>query len=165
MNVYSAVVTGNTLATSRNKGTPSVEIQVRTTANLTTGESVAKTLTGNLWLSGKAIDSTTETLYKVFGWCGESFAELGNPILSGIQVDVVTEDEVYEGKSYEKLKFFNRPGESAAKPLTPADPAEARAIASQADAALRSFKASKASATAQGQKAYTGPTPGSGLPF
>jgi hypothetical protein len=170
--IYLATVTANTLAHSKEKGTPSVEIQVRTKLNLTTGEQIAKTMTGNLWLTASTADRTSDTLETVFGWAGQSFAELNMPVLAGIEVEVVTQEESYNGKTYEKIAFWNRPGESSARELKPVEAAQARAIASQYDAVLRNRKA-KAGTQAPAPRqqptaaapAYTGPEAGSDLPF
>lgn len=168
--IYLAVVTANTLAHSKEKGTPSVEIQVRTKLNLSTGEQIAKTMTGNLWLTSATTERTMETLANVFGWAGESFAELNMPVLAGIELEVVTQEESYNGKTYEKIAFWNRPGESSARELKPIEAAQARAIASQYDSVLRNYKA-KGHKPTPAPKAtptlpeYTGPEAGSDLPF
>jgi hypothetical protein len=159
MNFYSAIVMTNTLASSKNSSTPSVEIQVQTTKNLSDGTMVRKTLTGNLWLTAKAAERTMETLAHVFGWAGDSLQELNLSILQGIECEVVTEDEPYEGKTYEKVKFFNKVGESGARAVTPLEDAHARQIATQYDSVLRSFKAKGGKTSTPTKAALPAPAP------
>lgn len=138
--IYKAVVTGNTLATSKEKGTPSVEIQVRTSQEVG-GDAVAMTLTGSIWLTSKTTERAIETLDRVFGWNGNSFSELNNPILKGIECEITVEESEYNGKPQKKIAFFNRPGESGTRAMTAIDDTQARSIASQFDSALRAYKA------------------------
>lgn len=140
MKTYLAVVTANRLAESKENLTPSVEIQVKTIKYASTGEAIAKTLTGNLWLTDKASTRTIAALAETFGWCGQSLKDLNMPVLAGVEVEVVTEEESFNGKFYEKVKFFNRPGSSNSRKLEPSDESLARTIAARYDAALRGFK-------------------------
>lgn len=139
---YHGVVTTNCLRASKLKGTPSVTVQVHATTDISTGEAVDIVITGELWLTDKTIDNTLETLAHVFGWEGTSLRELNSPVLAGIEVDIVTHTETYEGKAFTKVDFFNRPGETGFG-LQKAQDGEADIIATKYDAALRQFRAGK----------------------
>lgn len=98
---YHAIVHENAIQTTQN-GTPSVAIKVRTDDG--------KFFIGHLWLTEKAAKRTMETLRNVFFFTGDSLNDLREPILSGRQCQITTEFEEYNGKSYEKISFFNPVG-------------------------------------------------------
>lgn len=171
--VYHAHVITNALALSGQNGTPSVAIQMRTTHDTATGEVFETTMTGNLWLTQNAAESSMRTLSHVFGWQGDTLQELNMPVLVGIECEIVVEDETYNGRTYPKIQFFNRPGEGGARSVLPIDEAAARSVASRFDSALRAFKAKGGAAgkpaSARTQHAYQGaesqhPTPPDDLP-
>lgn len=171
MNVYHAKVTSNALALSKNTGTPFVEIQVRTTHDVHTGEVHETTLTGSLWLTDKTAENTIKTLDYVFGWAGNSMQELNAPVLVGTECEIVVEDEEYNGRTTRKIQFFNRPGEGGARQVKPLEESAARSVSSRFDAALRAFKAKNGgSSQRQPVKAQDGPdsqhpTPPDDLPY
>lgn len=175
MNTYHAKVVSNVLSLSRNTGTPSVEIQVRTTHDVQTGEVYETTMTGNLWLTDNATERSMETLSHVFGWSGRSLQDLNAPCLCGIECEIVVEDELYNGRTVRKIKYFNRPGEGGGRNLTPLDESAARSVASRFDAALRAFQAKGGAPTRHPprqptQSQYGGhesqhPTPPDDLPY
>jgi hypothetical protein len=106
-----SVVLSNTLAVSEKKGTPSVKIQLQTR------DEQPRILYADLWLSDAAYEGSVNTLREVFGWQGVDIREFANPILAGLDVDAVCEQEWYqpdggEGKNQEKVKFLNAPGGS-----------------------------------------------------
>jgi hypothetical protein len=152
--IYKAIVTSNILAKSKEKGTPSVEIQVCTVSEQPSGNPVAMTLTGNLWLTPDTADRTTETLAYVFGWAGNSFTELNKPILAGIECEITVEESVFNGRTQKNIAFFNKAGSLGSRTKEPIEDAQARAIASRFDGALRAYKA-KGGLVSQVSKATT----------
>ena len=150
--IYKAIVTANSLATSKDKGTPSVEIQVRTTNELPNGNQVALTLTGNLWLTPNTTDRTIETLAYVFGWAGNSFTELNKPILVGIECEITVEESEFNGRTQKKIAFFSKAGALGSRAKEPIEDAQARSIAALFDGALRAYK-SKGGPVSQVKKA------------
>lgn len=171
--VYHAQVITNALALSGQNSTPSVAIQVRTTHDTATGEVNETTMTGNLWLTQNAAEASIRTLGHVFNWQGVSLQELNAPVLVGCECEIVVEDETYNGKTYPKIQFFNRPGEGGARSVLPIDDAAARSVASRFDSALRAFKAKGGSTgkTSQGRQPdkqaadSQHPTPPDDLPY
>lgn len=110
-NTYRAVVISNTLQTSKEKGTPSVKIKVKTQFNiLEPNIAIDYTLYGDLWLTFKALKKTLKTLLEVFNWKGKFIEDLNKPILTGIECDVVVDEGDYNGKPTFDIQFFNRPG-------------------------------------------------------
>ena len=64
----------------------------------------------SLWLTEKAFDKSMKVLEDVFGWKGNNFDELNDPKrLAGIKVSLACENEEYNGKTTEKVKFINKP--------------------------------------------------------
>lgn len=163
METYSAIVLSNCLAESKTNKTPSVRIQVRTEKNIDTGEEKNLTLTGDLWLTQNAAPYTCETLDKVFGFSECSFAALNLPILEGKKCEVAIEYEEYEGQSYPKIKFFNRPG--SFRPLEKMDAGHAIAVASSVDAALLAYRQKKGLGKPQQQTKQASTNEADDLPF
>lgn len=70
------------------------------------------------WLSDKAIDNTIATLAKVFNFNGDLQALYsGKMTLAGMQCNITTEKETYEGKERTKVAWLNPPGGGGAKPM------------------------------------------------
>ncbi len=134
------IVTGNALAESKQKGTPSVKIALQTQ------DENPRTLYADLWLTDAAFDATVETLETVFGWGGMKLEELNEPVLVGIEVDAVCEIEEHEGREYEKVAFLNAPG--AGGGVKKMDDAQVKAVTSRLDAMLSRTRASRAGAGA-----------------
>lgn len=116
---YRAKVLNNVFAKSQNKGTPSIKIKVETAFNLKDPNTpVVEHLYGDLYLSDKAYENSFNTLENAFGWAGDNLIELNDPDrLAGVEVDVVVENEEYDGKTNPKIKFFNKPGGGQIKQL------------------------------------------------
>ena len=108
---YRCMVVSNCLAQSKDKGTPSVKIQLGVKYNLLTpGIPEQASLYWDGWLSDAAFERTMDTLQAVFGWAGEDIQELNNPdLLFGYECNAVVEMENYEGKDRPKVKFLNNP--------------------------------------------------------
>lgn len=116
MTKYRAVCTGNALDTSREKKTPYVKLSFLTLYNHDDPTKPAnKEMCAALWLSENAISRTLNTLSEVFGWRGDDLEELNvkGELLAGIEADIVTDRETYNGKSREKIQFVNYPGKSS----------------------------------------------------
>lgn len=110
-NTYRAVVISNTLQHSKNKGTPSVKIKVRTKFDITRPDiAINYTIYGDLWLTFKTIEKTLKTLEEVFEWKGKFIEDFNQPVLVGKECDVVVEEDFYEEKPTFSIKFFNRVG-------------------------------------------------------
>jgi hypothetical protein len=141
---YKAVATCNKLATSKNKGTPSVQIRFQTTENMTEQRPEIKTFWADLWLSEKCFDRTMETLSDVFNWSGEDIQSLNNNTneLAGIEVELITgyeeyQDENGETKTAEKVKFINAPGGNIGKKL---EDSEALKLSEQLKNKIKAFR-------------------------
>ena len=108
---YAAVVTGNALGKSKQKGTPSVTISLRTMYNTETPEVPERiNLVANLWLTYKTTEKTIKVLQEVFGWKGTLIKDFNEPVLLGKKCNLVCEDEEYEGETRVKVIFINRAG-------------------------------------------------------
>jgi hypothetical protein len=117
---FSATVTSNTLQKSRKKGTPSVAIAVMTKNDISNpGTEEKLSLYGHLYLTPGAIERSLKTLDEVFGWKGNDISELAEPILEGIDCNVVVEfDDEFpgpDGEPFKKIVFFNRPSRGIPK--------------------------------------------------
>jgi hypothetical protein len=106
------------------KGTKYIKIvcQVDDPASHEHGNSIV----WNGYLSIKAIDGTEKQLVKAFGddwtWAKIPF--------SGMQCEVVTEEEEYNGKKSIKAKYINAPGKSA-NPQSERSPEEAKRFSAE----------------------------------
>ena len=149
---FHGIVVDNCLRTSKDKGTPSVAIQVKVDKDVVTGEAVDRMLTGDIWLTDRAIDKSLETLKHVFGWVGDSLRELNQPVLVDTEVEVVTSEEIYNGKEQTRIAFFNKVGESSFG-IKKAQSSEVDAVVSKFDAALRLFKQGKKDVTPRADRA------------
>lgn len=130
------IVAGNALAESKEKKTPSVKIRLNTIAGanpVIEGVADQRTLWADLWLTDAAMESTIETLEKVLGWRGSSFAELNEPCFDGVEVDVACEWEDVNGQWREKVVFLNAPGGGGVKKM---EDAQVQQVVSKMDAIL-----------------------------
>ena len=134
---YSATITGHGLAVSKEKRTPSVKLSLKAHNDLDSGEACDKTFYADLWLSDNAAERTARTL-RAIGWNGMDAAELNDgQTLVGIEVEISTEFEDYNGESREKVKFVNEAGNFAKRGVKPLDDNAARAIVSKFNALLK----------------------------
>lgn len=108
---YQATVLSTALATSKNKGTPSVKIQFGTEFNINDMQTpVRKSLYVDLWLTDATFDRTMDTL-TMLGWDGADLNALnGTELLCGKEAWVVVAEEEYEGKVRDKIQFVNPVG-------------------------------------------------------
>jgi hypothetical protein len=94
------------IGTSQDKGTPFVAL------NLMTAEGGIQ---HQMWLTEACIERTEATL-KLFGFQGDwellTDGVPGKALNTNIEVDVVVEDEPYNGKIYQKVKWINKKGSS-----------------------------------------------------
>jgi hypothetical protein len=106
---YAATVAGNALALSKNSQTPSIKICVQTEHEVSDPSTpIRKKLYGDLWLTFAAYDRTVKTLQEAFRFMGAP-EDLNEPLLVGKRVNVVCEEEEYNGEVRDKIVFFNRP--------------------------------------------------------
>lgn len=141
-------VTGNALAEAKNeKKTPSVKIALRTIPQQE-GEH-ARTLYADLWLSDAAFEGSIKTLEDVLGWTGHTLAELNEPVLAGVEVVAVCEQEYNDQKSqwFEKVVFINRPGGGGG--VAKMDEAQSRQVVNKLDALLSRHRQNKPAAARQ----------------
>lgn len=140
---YAGVIKSNTLAESKQKHTPSVRLLITVNRNLDTGEPVDRQFYADLWLGDKAVDKTVKTLREI-GWNGMSFNELNDTsALAGIEVEVSTSMEEWNGNQYEKASFVNPKGSYENRGLKSCSDDTARSIAHRYDAVLRGGKVTK----------------------
>ena len=90
-----------------------------------------------MWLTDNSAQNTIKTLRDI-GWQGMDFATLndGND-LEGVEVEITTEVETYEGNDYEKVRFVNKPGHFANRGVKAMDANQARAVVAKYNALLR----------------------------
>lgn len=99
-------ITDAALTTTKKSGTEQVALYGQTVD----GEK----LTAYLFLTEKTQERTIKTLLGL-GWDGEDYE--GFRGLKGKPAEFECEDEEYEGKTRERVKWVNVPGASMAKPL------------------------------------------------
>jgi hypothetical protein len=100
-------------------GTEAISVEYE----VTEGPEAGQKIWWDGWLTEKAQERTCEALM-VSGWTGADFARL--PGLGSKPVELVVEDEVYNGQTRSRVKWVNEPGRAAKA----ADPA---ALAGYAD--------------------------------
>lgn len=70
------------------------------------------------WLSEKALDNTIARLKEVFNFNGDLIAlHEGKVTLTGMECNITTEEETFEGKARIKVAWLNPPGGGGAKPM------------------------------------------------
>lgn len=139
-------VTGNALAEAKNeKRTPSVKVAMRSIPQQE-GEQ-ARSLYADLWLTDAAFEGTIKTLEEVLGWTGHTLAELNEPVLVGVEVVAVCEQEWSDqhAKWFEKVLFLNRPRGGGG--VSRMDDAQARQVVNKLDALLTRHRQNKPDAT------------------
>ena len=150
---YSGIITSHGLAESKNNHTPSVKLCIKATTCLDDGNAVDKTFYADLWLTDNSAQNTIKTLRSI-GWQGMDFAELnGGNVLEGVEVEITTEVETYEGNDYEKVRFVNKPGHFANRGVKAMDANQARAVVAKYNALLRNSPKPDQNAQKPAQKA------------
>lgn len=151
--IVPCIVTGNALAESKEKRTPSVKISLRTQ------DENPRTLYADLYLTDAAFNATIETLETALGWSGMSLAELNDPVLKGVEVDAVCEIEEYPTtngmQQREAVRFLNAPGSGGG--VKKMDSAQVQGVVNRLDALLSRARMSRGGSTTQG--ATKRPTP------
>lgn len=150
---YSGIITSHGLAESKNNKTPSVKLCIKATACLDDGNVCDKTFYADLWLTDNSAQNTVKTLRDI-GWQGMDFATLnGGNDLEGVEVEITTEVETYEGNDYEKVRFVNKPGHFASRGVKAMDANQAKAVVAKYNALLRNSPKPAANAQKPAQKA------------
>ena len=114
------------------KGTPAVAVEF-----VFSDESLGS-IRWDGWLSDAAFDRTIESL-RHCGWTGDDLSDLDG--LDANEVELVVEDDDYNGKTYSKVKWVNRAGSLAHKSPLTGD--KAKFFAKQMQARIRALDASK----------------------
>lgn len=120
------------LAESPEKKTPEVAVEFEFTSPGFEGQSS----TWHGYLSEKAFDRTIESL-RICGWTGDDLADLAG--LDTNEVNLVVKNEEYNGKTYPKIQFVNRPGGLAVK--EPMAPDKAKSFAASMRSRIRAIDA------------------------
>lgn len=137
---YSAEIISTALGESKEKKTPFVAMQVRTIKCLDTDEEKELKFTATLWLSDKAVERTVKTLREL-GFDGQTLIDLNLPdTMAGLQCEITTKVEEYNGKAEERVAFVNKPGSFANRGLRACSEDMAKSISARFDACLRSGK-------------------------
>lgn len=150
---YSGIITSHGLAESKNNHTPSVKLCIKATTCLDDGNACDKTFYADLWLTDNSAQNTIKTLRDI-GWQGMDFSTLnGGNDLEGVEVEITTEVENYEGNDYEKVRFVNKPGHFANRGVKAMDANQAKAVVAKYNALLRNSPKPTATAQKPAQKA------------
>lgn len=109
---FEATVIAHKLATSKNKGTPSVNLKFELNRNVDSGEECPPNthLYADQWLTDDCFDRTMHTLTKTLSWDGDDLSDLNGTCLVGNKAWVVVEEEEYEGVTRSKIKWVNEVG-------------------------------------------------------
>lgn len=126
---FKAIVKNHVLATSKDKGTPSVKFLLLCTEDVLTGEKINQfQVYWDGYLTDKAADNTIETLTKCFDWGSDDLNVFnGTGTYIDTEVVVVCDEEQYNGKTMTKAKFMNPVG--AVANVAPLDSGVARSLA------------------------------------
>lgn len=134
---YSGIITSHALAESKNNHTPSVKLCIKATTCLDDGSACDKTFYADLWLTDNSAQNTIKTLRDI-GWQGMDFSTLnGGNDLEGVEVEISTEVETYDGNDYEKVRFVNKPGHFASRGVKAMDAQQAKAVVAKYNALLK----------------------------
>lgn len=115
---YLSQIKDHTLQEVGEKRTPCVAITLETVENIQTKEPATQTVYAKLWLTDGALDYTMKTLTEVLGWNGDDLSDLnGTQKFVGKEVWAVLVEEEYNGKIQTKVKFLNKIGGVAKKPM------------------------------------------------
>ena len=89
------------------KGTPSIRLKLVIAEGPETGRSIDY----HAWLSDNAVDNSIRTLAEAFGWDGDLISlQNGHDPFSGKDVEIVVENESYNGKLRTKVRWLNALG-------------------------------------------------------
>lgn len=111
---YRAQVESTELGES-SQGTPQIAIRFA----LLDGENIGKTITAFRFFSDRATQYAMKDL-RTCGWTGDDVSEEPLPGVIGTEVELVLEEEEYEGKVRVKVKWINSPnGVRTGNPLDP----------------------------------------------
>lgn len=138
---YLAKITDTAIVESKEKKTPSVKLSLDIVKDLDTGAEIfGRRIYADLWLSEKCIDRTAETLASIGCPC-DNFEDLnyGNP-MKGIDVEISTDFEEYNGKEYEKVAFVNQVGHYANRGVKKGDEDMVKKVSRQFSAVLKAAK-------------------------
>ena len=150
---YSGTITSHGLAESKNNHTPSVKLCIKATTCLDDGNACDKTFYADLWLTDNSAQNPINTLRDI-GWQGMDFSTLnGGNDLEGVEVEITTEVETYEGNDYEKVRFVNKPGHFANRGVKAMDANQAKTVVAKYNALLRNSPKPTATAQKPAQKA------------
>lgn len=150
---YSGTITSHGLAESKNNHTPSVKLCIKATTCLDDGNACDKTFYADLWLTDNSAQNTIKTLRDI-GWQGMDFSTLnGGNDLEGVEVEITTEVETYEGNDYEKVRFVNKPGHFANRGVKAMDANQAKVVVAKYNALLRNSPKPTQTAQKPAQKA------------
>lgn len=137
---FRAVVTSQALSYSKRKGTPSLQLQCRTKYNIEDPNTPAEfTVFAQLWLTYAAMKNTLKTLKRCFNWEPGDTSELDQQLFRGTEVDLVLEEEEYEGETKTKVKFVNKP-----RVLEHLEPAEVQALADEVNGLMKQVQQEQA---------------------
>ena len=134
---YSATITSHGFAESKNTHTPSIKFSLKATYDLDAQQPVDKTFYADLWLSDKAIENTCRTLREI-GFNSDNMQDLNDSgVMVGVEVEITTEDDEYNGQVREKVKFMNAAGSYARRGVKPMDSNQAKKLAAKYNSALK----------------------------
>ena len=156
---YSATITGHGFAESKNTHTPSIKFALKATYDLDAQQPVDY---ADLWLSDKAIENTCKTLRDI-GFNSDNMQDLNDSgVMVGVEVEITTEDDEYNGQVREKVKFMNAAGSYARRGVKPMDSTQAKKLAAKYNSALKN--AQKRAPQHQPSPDQFGATQGNGAP-
>lgn len=119
------------------KGTPGLSVEI----DFTTQDGAQTSLTWTGWLSDGPFDRTIESL-RYMGWEGDNLENVTG--LDKNEVELVIENEEYEGNVYPRIQFINRIGGALGAKMT-AD--KAKTFAAAMRNRIRALDASKGGST------------------
>jgi hypothetical protein len=73
---------------------------------ITQGDAKGRTISWDGYFSDGAVVRTLESL-RHCGWTGETLGDLSG--IGDVEVDLVIDDEEYNGKTYDRVKWINKP--------------------------------------------------------
>jgi hypothetical protein len=120
------------LGESKEKKTPRVEVLFEFYA-----DDAAHTIRWDGYLTDGALDRTLEAL-RTCGWAGDDLSDLAG--IDTNEVELVIEQEEYEGKTYDRVKWVNAIGGGGFSSL---EPAAQKTLAAQLKSKVRAFDAAK----------------------
>lgn len=100
---YIATVEGGMLTRSSSKGTEQVAVEFR----LAEGPDNGSRITAYLALTEGRLPYTVKEL-RICGWQGDDLSNLDS--IKGNEVELVLDEDTYNGKTRVKVAFINRPG-------------------------------------------------------